>query len=197
MSTKIYVEGGGNQKRTVTACRIAFGKYFEKVVPYGMRPQIIACGSRDQAYKDFKKDLDDPRYDRVLLLVDAEDQVAVGDDGWQHLRRRDKWIKPNRARQNAAHLMVQCMESWFLADKSCLKTFYDQGFNEKALPKRKEIELILKKDVSAGLENATKYTQKGLYHKTRHGFDILALIDPKKVEAVSRFAAQLHKCVLE
>jgi hypothetical protein len=82
-----------------------------------------------------------------------------------------------------------------MADKSCLTRFYGQGFNEEALPQRKEIELIPKKDVSTGLVNATKHTQKGSYHKTLHGFDILAEIDPERVEAASPFAARLHKCV--
>lgn len=195
MSTKIYVEGGGDhQKRTIHACRIAFSKYFEKVVP-GARPRVIACGPRQKAYRDFAKGLNDPDYDHVLLLVDSEGPVAAADDAWTHLHRRDNWPQPNGAPNNAAHMMVQCMESWFMADKDCLETFYGQDFNAGALPARMEIELIPKADVSTGLENATKDTQKGRYHKTRHGFDLLGAIDPNKVEAVSPFCELLHRSV--
>jgi hypothetical protein len=194
VSTKIYVEGGGNQKRTITACRAAFHKYFEKIVPAGRQPRIVVCGSRQKAYEDFVKGVSDPKYDRVLLLVDAEEHVATGDNGWEHLQKRDSWAKPNGAEEDSAHLMVQCMESWFIADKDSLRAFYGQGFNPNALPARAEIELIPKRDVSAGLENAT---QKGTYHKTRHGFDILTAIDPRRVGNVSPFADRLHRCLQE
>jgi hypothetical protein len=195
VSTKIYVEGGGEQKRTVTACRAAFGKYFERVVPAGRQPRVVVCGSRQQAYKDFVLGLNDPRYERVLLLVDAEDHVVDGDGPWEHLRKHDGWARPNDAEQDSGHLMVQCMESWFMADKESLVEFYGQGFNANALPARVEIELISKRDVSGGLESATRHTQKGEYHKTHHGFAILAAIDPQKVEAVSPFAKRLHRRV--
>jgi hypothetical protein len=196
VSTKIYVEGGGNQRRTIDACRVAFGKYFEKVVPAGTRPRVVACGSRQKAYEDFVKGLDDPKYNRVLLLVDSESRVADGDNAWDHLHKREGWAKPNAAPEDAAHMMVQCMESWFMADKECVERFYGQGFNVGALPARREIELIMKTDVSTDLENATKHTQKGRYHKTLHGFELLGTIDPDKVEAVSPFCERLHRCML-
>jgi Domain of unknown function (DUF4276) len=195
VSTKIYVEGGGNQKRTIQACRAAFAKYFQKVVAAGRQPRIVACGSRQSAYRDFLKGLDDRKYDRVLLLIDAEGPVASRDDAWSHLLKYDKWLKPAQAAADAAHLMIQCMESWFMADKHFLEIFYGEGFNQGALPPRAEIELIPKNDVSAGLENATRHTQKGLYHKARHGFDILAGIDPRKVEGASPACLRLHNSV--
>lgn len=193
MSTKIYVEGGGDQKRIIQACRAAFSRYFQKVVPEGAQPRIVACGSRQKAYEDFRKGLNDPVYDLVLLLVDSEAPVAEADDAWTHLRKRDQWAKPDGAGDDTAHMMVQCMESWFMADKACLEKFYGQAFNTNALPARKEVELIAKNDVSTGLANATKNTQKGPYHKTRHGFTLLGAIDPGEIEAVSPFCERLHK----
>jgi len=90
------------------------------------------------------------------------------------------------------------MESWFIADKEYLADYYGQGFNAGALPPREDIELIAKRDVFSGLENATKHTRtKGPYHKTKHGFDILAGIDPRKVERASPFAKCLHESVQE
>ncbi|HEV2962000.1 MAG TPA: DUF4276 family protein [Candidatus Angelobacter sp.] len=195
MSTKIYVEGGGNQQRTVKACRIAFSKYFEKVLPNGVKPRIVVCGSGPKAFEDFKNSLGDPNYQRILLLVDSETEVADGKTAWDHLHKLHKWVKPLGTNEDSAQMMVQCMESWFLADKDCLQRFFGQRFKANALPSRKEVERISKKDVIAGLERATKHTQKGAYHKTRHGFDILAAIDPQKVEAVSPFASRLHICV--
>lgn len=194
MSTKIYVEGGGNKQRTIQACRAAFSKYFAKVAASGAQPRIVASGSRQKAYQDFVKGLDDPKYDRVLLLVDAEGPVDAG-DAWSHLLKHDRWAKPAGANDNAAHLMVQCMESWFLADKDFLAAFYGEGFHRNALPARSDIEHVPKADVSADLAKATKHSQKGIYHKTRHGFDILSGIDPQKIEALSPYCRQLHQSV--
>lgn len=47
-----------------------------------------------------------------------------------------------------------------------------------------------------GLKNATKATQKGPYHKTKHGFDLLGLIDPNMVMKSSPFADELVKLLL-
>jgi hypothetical protein len=70
------------------------------------------------------------------------------------------------------------MESWFLADRAWLQEYYGQGFRTDALPGRpRAIEGIPKQDIMEGLARATN----GRYHKTRHGFAILAGLDPAKV----------------
>ena len=77
--------------------------------------------------------------------------------------------------------MVQMMEAWFLADPEALAAYYGQHFGAKALPGRENVEQIAKSDVERSLKEATKRTQKGEYHKIRHGSDLLAKIDPAKV----------------
>jgi hypothetical protein len=47
-----------------------------------------------------------------------------------------------------------------------------------------------------GLHNATRATNKGLYHKTRHGFDILERIDPGAVRQRSGHADALFTLLL-
>ena len=127
-----------------------------------------------------------------LHFVDSEAPVADGQSSWEHLKVRDGWDCPSSATDDNAHLMVQCMESWFLADRETLAVFYGQGFNPNALPKQTNIEKIPKNDVNQGLDAATRYTKtKGKYHKTRHGFEILALIAPHKVRQVSEYADRL------
>jgi hypothetical protein len=87
------------------------------------------------------------------------------------------------------------MESWFLADQKILAKFYGQGFNPNTLPKQANIEKIPKNDVNQGLDAATRHTKtKGKYHKTRHGFDLLAQIDPHKVRQASEFAENI--CII-
>ena len=193
MTTKIYIEGGGNTERTLKACRAAFSKYCEMVVPAGHNPRVVACGSRQEAYEDFKKGLNDAKYDRVALLVDSEIAIAKGDTGWKHLKKSDNWDKPTGAQDDAAHLMVQSMESWFMAHKEHLNDYYGQNFNSNALPQNPAVEEISKQDVCSGLKNATRLTSKGSYDKAKHGFEILSGIDPNKVEKASPFARLLHE----
>ena len=94
--------------------------------------------------------------------------------------------------------MVQAMEAWFLADREALKAFYGTGFLAKSLPgTAAAIESIPKIDLEPRLNHAAKPTSKGEYHKTKHGFALLALIDPSRVEIASPYAAALHQFLRE
>ena len=92
--------------------------------------------------------------------------------------------------------MVQCMEAWFLADRAALVNYYGQDFRESALPGNPNIEAVSKVDVLNGLERATKDTNKGSYHKTKHGFPILECIDPNAVRERSDHADALFRVLL-
>jgi hypothetical protein len=152
---------------------------------------VIASGSRSDAFEDFREALKRHPDDYVILLVDSEEPVAAAP--WQHLKDRagDHWNRPANANDDQAHLMVQVMESWFLADKQVLAAYYGQEFLQGSLPGQANIELISKHDVFNALRHASRNTQKGEYHKTRHGFDLLALIDPERVRSASRHAERL------
>ena len=143
------------------------------------------------AYRDFCSAVRQHPNDFVILLVDSEEEVHL--DAWHHLRTRqgDGWIRPDGATDDQAHLMVQVMESWFLADRSTLANYYGQGFLQNSLPGQANIEAIPKARVYAALEHATRPTQKRDYHKTKHGFELLELIDPVLVRAASRHADRL------
>jgi hypothetical protein len=79
--------------------------------------------------------------------------------------------------------MTQLMESWFVADVKALTGFYGQGFAAGSIPKRKNVEEIPKADVEKALKDATRNTQPGEYHKTRHAPKILESLDPATVRA--------------
>jgi len=122
-----------------------------------------------------------------MLLVDAEAAVSAAGP-WEHLRARDGWERPLGATDDQCHLMVQAMESWFLADRSALASFYGQGFQEGSLPDNPRVEDVPKSDVLEGIAQASRNTQKGTYRKATHSFQILAAIDPGRVEAASPHA---------
>ncbi len=183
---KLYVEGGGTSKSLRTSCREGFRRFLEKAGLRGRMPRIVACGSRRQAYDDFVT-AQRAGDGLALLLVDAEAPVEARGP-WEHLERCDRWTRPENVRDEHCHLMVQAMESWFLAGKSSLIAWYGEGFQESALPANPRVEDIPKADVLDGLSRATRATQKGPYEKGRHGFEILARLDPERVKSAAPYA---------
>lgn len=131
-----------------------------------------------------------------LLLVDSECPVAVGNP-WDHLNRRDqnRLGKPSGAAEHQAHLMVQIMESWFLADKEVLESYYGKGFASTKLPNRPDIENVPKADVLRALKDATQRTGKRDYHKTAHAPDLLGRINPDKVRRASSWCDRLFTTI--
>jgi hypothetical protein len=189
---EIYVEGGGDHDDLKTACRRGFKRFFESAGLVGRLPKVIACGGRDQAYDMFCWAMTHPEPNvRPLLLVDSEGPVSEGP--WRHLKQRDNWDKPEGGSDDHVYLMVQCMESWFLADRETLARFFGQGFNEKKLPPLSQgSETIGKEVVYQSLSKATQNCKtKGQYRKGKHSFEILGLLDPIQVSAELPHAKRL------
>ena len=190
VSIALYVEGGGDSKDLKTMCRRGFRMFVEKAGLKGRMPRISACGGRQNTYESFATALNVG--DRIpILLVDSEDPLTAA-NRWEHLRNRDGWARPNGASNDHCHLMVQVMESWFLADRSALESFYGQGFQVRALPGNPSVEKISKADILHALDRATRNTTKKSYDKGSHSFAILAKISPSAVESVAPSA----KCLL-
>ena len=197
VSVRVYVEGGGDYKHTdtATACRQGFRELFDKLGLPERRLKVIACGTRSQTFKDFRTAVRQQTGDLVILLVDSEG--PVGSPGaWGYLRTRDGWQRPLGTSEDQAHLMVQCMEAWFLADREALTDFYGQGFLPRSLLGQPNIEQIPKRSLLAKLKHASEQTTKGPYHKTQHGFHLLALIDPQKVRQASLHASRLFDVLI-
>ena len=190
VKTRVYVEGGG-RKPLNRDCRKAFVAFFNKAgVPQGT-VEVEACGARGEAYRTFSEDVTrDPEDLQAILLVDAEVPVD-GRSPWQHLQTIDKWPRPSGATDDSCHLMVEVMESWFLADRAALQSFYGNGFSDSALPQNPDVEGVPKQDVLNGLRSATRDTSKGSYNKGSHSFGILESLDPRNVTAASRHAYRL------
>jgi hypothetical protein len=189
---KLFVEGGGNTNALRTACRSGFTEFLKKAGLTGKMPRVVSCGSRKEAYDDFCTAIQ--HGETAFLLVDSEDLVNAQHQNkpWQHLEQRqgDGWAQPANTKDEHCHLMVACMESWFLADSAQLAVFFGQGFNANALPPTgRALESIPKTDVYNVLASASSRCKtKDCYGKGEHSFKILAQIAPDKVCAASPWA---------
>ena len=195
VSVAIYVEGGGNSRHLKADCRRAFSTFLENAGLKGRMPRIVACGSRNNAFDQFQTRLTKAADKKsILLLVDSEGPISPATKPWSHLEKRDPWKCPPGAGDDNVHLMVQCMESWFLADKECLEEHFGPKFRRASLPANPKIEDVPKSDVMSGLKSATKACKSG-YSKGSHSFRILAKVDPQKVKAASLYADRLIETV--
>ncbi|OQX10416.1 MAG: hypothetical protein BWK73_20415 [Thiothrix lacustris] len=215
MAVVIYVEGGGDNPSLVRKCKQGFGKLLEAKFPNTNRKlRIIPCGSRQNAYRDFKNALKSSRRrdDCIMLLVDSESQIQLHNDinaitnnpgkPWQHLAERngDKWQRPAGATDKQCHLMVQDMEAWLIADRNMLQNHFGGKFDIKKIPVTNpsgshKLESIPKQQLEELLNKALIKCEKK-YHKGDHSFDLLSKISPDIVIAASpwakRFFDELH-----
>ncbi|MCX7045553.1 MAG: DUF4276 family protein [Candidatus Sumerlaeota bacterium] len=194
---EVYFEGartGRDSKRNQDEARLAFGELSRKL-NLRNQPRFIPCGSRRSAYDDFCLALEESSDHYLpLLLLDSEDPVN-DKEVWKHLeaRKDDSLKKPPAATEDHAYLMVQCMESWFLADKDALKNYYkNDGFCSSGFKKWRTVEIIPKSDVYQLLEKATHgCRRKGSYDKGNHSWKILKTLNPSIIRERSLHADRL------
>ena len=190
---RIYIEGGGDRRDTNAALRRGFSRFLDELVAcarsQGLRWDLIACGARNEAYNDFVDALSTHREAFNVLLVDSE--APVSQKPWEHLKDHDGWNRPQGSGHEHIHFMAQCMEAWFIADVDSIESFYGQGFRRNAIPPTADVEQIDKRRLISALANATRGTQKGAYHKVRHGLKLLTSISPEVVRGKARHCERL------
>ena len=190
VKAQLYVEGGGH-KTQQARCRKAFRVFFEKAGLQGRLPRVFASGSRNNAYEDFCTALADEKVDFAILLVDSEVAVNSNVASWSYLRQTG-WDKLTAAHDDQVHLMVQCMEAWFLADPRSLENYFGRNFSADDLPKEGNVEAISKKDLLDGIKSATQKTRNGkAYHKGNDSFKILQMLNPELICEASPRAKRL------
>jgi len=183
---RLYVEGGG--PGSYAKCRRAFKALFLKVVP-DKEVTVIACGARDDALSDFGLALSQRPHENLYVLIDSEAPVVDGHGPIRHLQAEGKQVRG--AQEAQVHLMVECMEAWFLADRSCLRTYYGNRLDEGALPGNPNIEAVNKTEVLRGLARAARNTPKKRYDKGRDSFELLSRIDPSTLRRAAAHAERL------
>lgn len=181
---RIYYEGDGKLRQ-------GFRKFFDSIYTTGVKISLVACGATANTVADFMTAMRTNTDSINLLLIDSDGP----DDGnlAARIRNHPGWDSGVAAsvKDCQLHFMIQVMEVWFLTDRKCLQDFYGRDFRENLLPANPKVEEIPKDDVIKRLENATRDTKKGKYHKTRHAPSLLAQLDVDKVCNASPACARL------
>ena len=174
------MEGGGQGRDSKAALRLGMDQFLDDIKQefrvLRRHWKLVCCGPRNEAYRAFRRACDQGDDAIVVLLVDAEGPVIAGSP-IQHLSARDRW-NFDGINDRMIHLMVQTMETWIVADAAVLSRYYGQNFRSNALSNRQNLEQEPKADIDRALNEATRRTGKGQYHKIRHASDLLARIDP-------------------
>ena len=191
MSATIYIEGGGTGENLESLFRRSWAKFFAAAGLRGHLPKVVRGGGRNRTFDLFARAIKHPNPKRVpLLLVDSEDFVKTGYSVWQHLQVRDGWDLTPGTGDDQAFMMVQAMETWFLADRDSLKRYFGAEFRENALRQWPQLEDVSKAMVLNVLERATANCATR-YAKGKVSFELLAQIDPALVEAACPHAKAL------
>ena len=145
----LYIEGGGDNRRLGTQFREGWASFFRRAEFRGRMPKVVRGGTRQQTFNRFITALGDSKGGTVpILLVDSEGPVTTTHSVWQHLHTRDRWDKPASAGNDQAFLMVQVMETWFLADRNALQTYFGERFTANAIRQWPQLEKVSKKNGS-------------------------------------------------
>ena len=181
MTAKLYIEGGGNRSKSQQArFREGWNRFFEKA-GVGGRVKVVRGGGRRQTFDRFVTAVSEPSpSDLPILLVDSESALQPEHSVWKHLRTRDNWRRPHKASDDQAFLMVQFMETWFLADCQALQSYFGAPFRSTELRQWPHLENVPKEPVRTALDRATAKCSRR-YAKGRISFELLAKIEPHRV----------------
>jgi Domain of unknown function (DUF4276) len=177
----LHVEGGGNSYQQAQL-RQSFSEFLrelqEQARRRNVRIRVVFWGPRSLTYEACVRSLRQNAGAVHLLLVDAEGPVSGSPR--QHLIDGDGWDLAGIG-DDRCHLMVQVMESWFLADPEALSSYFGQGFAANALPPTRNVEQVAKQAVYDSLARAARNTKKAEYDKGRDTPQILKKLDARKV----------------
>jgi hypothetical protein len=155
----IYMEGGGDSWHLKAQLRQGMDGFLSSLKTLAQSQRwkwkLTPCGSRREAYDAFMNARRRPKNgELIVLLVDSEGPVATM-TRVQHLQghRGDRWNLRGVA-ENTVHLMIQCMETWIVADPDALLAYYGQHFRGNALPRRRQGNRIWRQEALVGARHS-------------------------------------------
>ena len=146
-------------------------------------PRLVASGSRNTAFDNFKTALSNASgAEYVALLIDSEDPVSDVEKTWEHLRRSDTWQRPRGVGDDQVLLMTTCMETWMVADRSALRDHFGRNLRPERLPPLTNLERRARGEVQRKLENATRDCAAP-YAKGPRSYEVLGKLSPDTLES--------------
>ena len=121
-----------------------------------------------------------------ILLIDSEGPVNNVATPWAVVKQK----RPDWASDKDCYLMVQCLESWLLADVETLREYYNSRgkacFRENKIKAWQELEKIPRKTLQDSLEAAT--TECGRPYGHADGNVLIGKVRREKLETLSSVA---------
>lgn len=175
----IYIEGAGPSKDQKIECRKGFRQLLERSSFKGRMPKLVASGSRNAAFDDFKNANKNAKSSIfIAMLIDSEDPVKDTYKTWDHLKKRDNWDKPEGATDEQVLFMTTCMETWIVTDRKAIKGHFHGNFHDNSLLPLQNIEQRDRHEVHDVLVKASKNCTNR-YKKGDRSFEILGKLDPE------------------
>ena len=147
--------------------------------------EIVPCGGIEETVWLFLAKARAVLNADAVLVVDSDNEVT--EEPLMHLVADERFVGNEKCAELAnadpdmVHLMVQCMESWLIADPAGLSRAYGGGFEESALPITDDPESVPKSELGEALYEATKNTALRKYRKISHLPAIFGAIDGRVV----------------
>jgi len=160
MVERLIIEGTADTKNG--NLREGFNKLLRKKLGRNM-PRIVMGDGKSQAIDKFINCNDS------LLLCDL--------DGPSEIREKDIQAHEFEGYRDRIFYMVQEMEAWFISQPDVLDTFYKSDITKK-IPKKHASEF---ENPDEKLQEWTRDSKKGKYHKVKHGTVLLEMLDTDKL----------------
>lgn len=85
--------------------------------------------------------------------------------------------------------MVQCMETWLVADRGAVRSFFGADLQESALPATDDLENRDKDAIQDALAHATRDCGRDRqYKKGKRSFELLGRLAPDELMGLPHFA---------
>lgn len=159
----LFIEGTSDTSNGVLSQ--GFNKLLKQKLE-GNMPKINMADGKNHAITKFKNN---KISEKGYLLIDL-DNVEESKD----LEITNNSLSSYRA---FTFFMIQEMESWFLSQPAILDKYYNMDLSSK-IPKKHAKEIP---NPAEFLEDLTKSSTKGKYHKVNHGTALLELLDATKL----------------
>lgn len=160
VSKILFIEGTSGQSSGSLVQ--GFASLFSQVLP-GAMPRIVMGDSKFTTIRKFKNN---QRSEFSFLLVDL-------DDGHASIPQKIKEYDLE-AQEEYVYFMVQELEAWFISQPAIIDSFFGSG-TANHLPSPSQASQITKP--AKVLQQATRNSSKGRYHKVKHCIELLKRLD--------------------